>query len=366
MAYILNFSMMRIKEAWNLRTNCLSIETDDQFGQMYVICGVTSKTIDDDDARWVTSPSVELAVTSLSCISNLRMQCAISNPMIEVSQEDLESPWLISRCYEPWAGTVDKINSTAIRPGYPSYASVAEFYKNLFDNDVLKITKSDLDLARQVTVSLNEEKFQEGNVWNFAWHQLRRTGAVNMQGSELVSEPSMQYQLKHGTRAMSLYYGKGYSTARLNQSARNEYIDAMYEMLSKDLVFVSSERFISPHGTSRKSSIFGGINILDQKSLDLAIRKGMISWRPTLLGGCTKLGACPYGGVDNIIRCGGGDGKAPCADVIIDKSRQPQLIKFSEALDERLSGAEACSPLYESLSAQKRAIENILNAIKTK
>lgn len=42
MAYLLNFSLMRIDEGWSLRADCLEIENDSRFGQMCMLRGRTS------------------------------------------------------------------------------------------------------------------------------------------------------------------------------------------------------------------------------------------------------------------------------------------------------------------------------------
>ncbi|WP_454838357.1 hypothetical protein [Pseudomonas mohnii] len=364
-AYILNFSMMRIKEAWDLRSDCLKVENDKNFGPIYILSGASTKTIDDDDARWVTSPSTQLAVDALRCIAKLRMKCAIHHPTLIVEQEDLDNPWLVCRSYEPWAGAVDVQRSTSVRPNYPAYKYLIELYPKLFDLKHLAITEKDLEIARQVTIGLDCKKYAVGEIWSFGWHQLRRTGAVNMQGSDLVSDPSAQYQLKHATRAMSLYYGKGYSAVRLNKSARNEFLEAMYEMLSMEIKSLSSQKFISLSGNDRKDSLLQPLRLLDAKELEQAIKKGSISWRQTLLGGCMKNGPCPYGGVDNIIRCGGGDGRPPCADGLVDVSHETQLQEFHTNIEARIDRTVAGSPLHQSLLAQKTSVDNALKAINS-
>jgi len=35
LAYILNFSLMRVEEAWNLRAGCLEVEHDKNFGDIF-------------------------------------------------------------------------------------------------------------------------------------------------------------------------------------------------------------------------------------------------------------------------------------------------------------------------------------------
>lgn len=361
-AYILNFSMMRIDEAWRLRRNCLEIEEDDNFGKIYLLKGETTKTIDDDDARWVTSPSVNLAIEAMNSATSLRLEAAAANPVFTPNKEELENPWLaLSRC-EPWSAKCSRPDLST-RHNYPSYASIIKDYKNLFSTTETTITEEDLALARQITSNLDEQKYAAGRTWNFTWHQLRRTGAVNMMASSLVSDSSIQYQLKHASRAMSLYYGKGYSRARLNSSARSEYIATMYEVLARDVELLTSQNFISPHGDYQKSRILSEINILTTKQIEAAIKKGAMSWRPTIFGGCTKSGACPHGGVDNLARCGGSDGLSPCADMLIDKRNEERLLTLRKKLQVRLNIAIPDSPLANALATQAQSIDNVLNII---
>lgn len=363
-AYILNFSMMRIREAWNLRANCLQIEDDPLFGRFYLLNGVTTKTIDDNEAKWITSPSVKLAIDAMTTVSRLRIRCAVHNPNIEVADEYVENPWLIVRNYEPWASTSDSVRSVEIRPCYPSYAEFHRCFEFLYSSSELIVSKEDLDSTKNMTFGVDDDRYSEGKRWTFAWHQLRRTGAVNMQASELVSIPSMQYQLKHPSRAMSLYYGRGYSSVKLNRSARDEYLRAAYEVLAKEIQMVSSSNFSSPYGEARKSALIPDPKIITTKELEDSVKKGMYSWRPTILGGCTKLGSCPYGGLDNIAHCGGGDGSSPCIDAVFDIRKKDKFLELCKILDARIAAAPTNSPLMKSLNAQKRALENALNVIQ--
>jgi len=362
--YILNFSMMRIKEAWNLRSDCLREEHDPVLGTFFTLNGATTKTVDDPDAKWVTSPSVKLAVEAMTTVSRLRMRCAVDDPSVEAPEEYIKNPWLLVRNYEPWASSNDEVGSVGIRPSYPSYAEYLRTFGALYEHSELIVTKDDLAATRNVTFGTNEKRYSEGKPWIFGWHQLRRTGAVNMQASELVSIASMQYQLKHLSRAMSLYYGRGYSSARLNRSARDEFVRTAYEILAKEIQQASSNDFISPYGESRKASVIPAPNIITTKELEVALKKGMYSWRPTILGACTKLGACPYGGLDNIAHCGGGDGSSPCVDAVFDARKKSKFLELIENLDDRIAKAQVNSPLIKSLNAQKRSLENVLNVIQ--
>ncbi|SOY54119.1 Phage integrase family site specific recombinase [Cupriavidus taiwanensis] len=359
-AYLLNLSLMRINEAWSLRSDCLYIESDPAIGPVYLLQGKTTKFIEDDDARWVTSPHAALAVNVLRCVAMLRMICGQANPAVPNSPEEVKNPYLVVRPYEPWARAKNITLPTSIRSGYPCYQGVMNDHPKLFDVDELRIRDEDIEIARRITPNLDARIFAVGNIWPLSWHQLRRTGTVNMQASGIVSDESIQYQLKHATRAMSVYYGQGYSRLRLNNSVRTEYIRTMYELLSKEIAKLSSDRYVSPYGENRKNEILKIVNQRDHRKLLAAAKTGRVAWRETLLGGCTRRGPCEYGGIDNIVRCGGGDGAPPCADALFDKERVGKLIYLKRELAERLEDAPVGSPYKTSLEAQQRALENAI------
>lgn len=367
-AYILNFSLMRFNEAWNLKSDCLVIEHDSKFGDIYLLKGRTSKTIKDDEAFWVTSPSVAIAINAMKIISQLR------NKYILNSSNDLIYPkaptYLIGYETEPWTSGGARINKN-LRPIYRNYQKVYKHFPKLFDFNQLRISKQDFELAMVVTPSLSEE-YAVGKIWPLAWHQLRRSGAVNMQVSGLVSIESLQFQLKHATRAMSLYYGQNYTKVSLNKDAQNYYIRTMYEILGKELQKLASDRFVSPYGEKHKAEIVKFITTTDvDKIADLA-KKGTIIGRSVLLGFCANREPCPYGGIDNIAHCGGGspiDGHSiskngrPCVNVLYDQEQIGAVNNLEQMLDERLSMAPQNSPLKASLEAQKRSIESYKNVI---
>jgi hypothetical protein len=366
-AYILNFSLMRIDEGWSLRSDCLEIENDPRFGLMCSLRGCTSKTINDDNARWPTSPEVKLAVDAMSCISRLRMICADSSPDVPTTAADIQNPNLVVRPYEPW-GTCsadDLMRPLSVRPTPLNYLQVRDTFPKLFSLDELQLRQTDLQIARLVNPTLNSKKFVLGQPWPLAWHQLRRTGAVNMQASGLVSDASLQYLLKHASRAMSLYYGQGYSSLNLNEEARALYVRTMYEVLGKEIASLFSDRFVSPHGEKRKAEILGLIDATDSKKLSALARSGKISYRETLLGGCTKRGPCPYGGIDNIVRCAGADDGTACANVLYDRERAPEIHRLGKIIQSQISGAPEGSPYLESLEAQQRAVEKALHVIRS-
>jgi hypothetical protein len=64
-----------------------------------------------------------------------------------------------------------------------------------------------------------------------------------------------------------------------------------------------------------------------------------------------------------VARCGGGDGSAPCIDALYDREKAPQLLQLQRVIAIRLDEAPMGSPYRQSLEAQQRAVENVLDVI---
>ncbi|WP_330208510.1 hypothetical protein [Pseudomonas sp. Z13] len=160
LAYILNFSLMRVEEARNLRTGCLDVEHDKSFGDIFLLRGQTTKTLSDRDALWITSPSVAVAVKAMEVISLFRSLYAPHK-----AAGDLAGRYLSDFSYEPWSSLRNKGNHS-LRPSIQPYSGLLGHWK-LFDLERLRITTEDLKLARLATPTLPEE-YQVGAVWPLA------------------------------------------------------------------------------------------------------------------------------------------------------------------------------------------------------
>jgi hypothetical protein len=357
LAYIINFSLMRISEGLSLRVNCLKIENDALLGQIYFVCGPTTKSYEDNDAKWIVSPSTQVAIKAATVIANLRAKILTICSKNGTPVNESDNPELfISQC-EPWVKrTVAKYRRKSAPKSY--HTLFATRLSQVFDLKELTITKEDLDIALLVTPSLDINEYQVGKIWPLGWHELRRTGMVNMQASGIVSDASMQFQAKHARRAMSIYYGQGYSGVALNNRTRNEYICTMYEMMGKEIDRLFGDRFVSPYGENRKEEILRYVNHRDAKKVLSAAKQGLVTCRETLLGICTKRGPCKFGGIENITRCGGGDERSPCSDALFDREKDEAIAELIGTIDEQLLKSTVGSALHDSLLAQKRAAEN--------
>lgn len=363
-ALVINYSGMRIEEAQYLRVGCLHTENDPRVGKMYLLEGCSNKPLDEGDgAIWVTSPAVEPAIEALSCVARLRMKAATRTPNIPLDKGELGRPKLFNRSYDPWTTAANHKTSMKVQTIPRAYGDWKKVSPNLFDTEALKITAEDLETARLINPDLNSRRFAIGKTWPLAWHQLRRTIAVNMAASGLVSDASLQYQLKHLTRAMSLYYGQGYSRLSLNKNFRNEYIRTFYEVLGHQLAELLEPRFVSPYGESHKQNNLKLVLEADHADLKKLARKGTLSYRETLFGVCVRRGACPYGGVDNVSHCGGGSDGHPCSDALFDSSRTAEIRELGELIDSRINKAPEASAKLHGLLEQKLSVESVLNVL---
>lgn len=320
----------------------------------------------DNDACWIVAPSVSLAVEAMSFVSRLRMIPAAANPDVPTTDDDLKNPYLIIRPYEPWRAKSASISDPfGIRPSQIHYGSYVKRYPKLFSLQELTITTEDLEVAVKLTPTLDPVEYAVGKLWPSAWHQLRRTGVVNMLASGLVSDASLQYQLKHVSRIMTRYYGRGYYNIgfALNGEAHSEFIREMYNAVAREFLELQNDRFVSPHGPKRKDQILRLITEKNHSQLVAAAKAGKLAYRPTILGACTSIEPCPFGGIDCVVQCAGGNGKAACKDAIYDRQTIHKIMVLKNDAATRLATAPAGSPLKEALQYQLSALENVINVI---
>lgn len=365
LAYTLNFSLMRVEECNRLRSDCFEVEVDPLGTEIYLIRGSTTKTLEDNNARWIVSPSVKTAIDAMVSIASLRMLAAQENPYVSLPKELIDNPVLQCTSHEPWVPKRASQNKNSFKNAR-TYTESLKTWPKLFDENELRITEKDLEMANRLTNGLDPEKYSVGKVWPLAWHQLRRTGAVNMLASGLVSEFSVQYQLKHASRAMSQYYGQNYYKLKepLNEKARSFYLREMYESIVRDLKELQADHYVSPHTEKRKEQLLSEISEKDHKQLLAAAKSGKVSYRETFLGGCANLGPpCPLGGISNISSCMGFGDEKPCKSALIDKEKLPMINQLKDVLSSQINVVEIGTPLHESLQAQLESAERAIHVI---
>ncbi len=146
-----------------------------------------------------------------------------------------------------------------------------------------------------------------------------------------------------------------------------------YEAMGRQLVAVHTDRFISPYGDEHKAKLLasanGGesvnlISEVDAQHYEKAARKHLTNFRLTVLGGCMKNGQCDGDCVSSVGDCAGGDGDAPCINVLFDRSRADANKKRLEGVIEQLEMTSPGTPRYRFIEQEKRGLENYFAYIR--
>jgi hypothetical protein len=363
LAYTLNFTLARVSEGMNLRFNCLKWHDDEVYGRIPLIEGRTTKTIENDDALWVASPSVECAVIVMQSVATVR-----GITMSSKSQRD--NIFLMSANLDPWKKVRKNL---ALRPRAECFSIFLADHPLLFDEDELIITEEDFKIAIAASPTLDQNKFCIGKPWIFAWHQLRRTGAVNMFSSGEISDASIQLQLKHLSPIMTQYYGRGHTTLSLSEDIKSLIVNAQYEAMGQRLAETQSDRFISPFGAEHKEALISGcgnkelVNLIDEDRVakyQKAARAHQINFRVTAVGVCMKNGRCDGDGFSALGDCAGGSGRAPCANALFDRNRVDQNKIRLEMVIKQIESTQPDTLRHRYLEQERRGLENFFAYIR--
>ncbi|MBY0237445.1 MAG: hypothetical protein K2W93_20875, partial [Burkholderiaceae bacterium] len=242
--------------------------------------------------------------------------------------------------------------------------SVLDLFPRLLVAEQIAITEEDVRIARLLTPGLDVEAFKVGSPWSFSWHQLRRTGAVNMHSSGLVDDSSIQISLKHQSRVMTQYYGRNHSRLALCEETRTLFLRTMYQEISRDLRQLPSPQFVSALGESRKEAIVTFIKEADAATLDKAAKRSEVGARRIRAGFCVNHRPCPYGGIEAIAHCLGGDYGKGCPDLLLDVTKEGNIKLYEKVVDDQLKIVHSDSPRHQSLRAEKRAIERFYEVVE--
>ena len=360
--FILNFSMQRISEAMSLRADCLIIEQDERLGEIMLLIGETTKTDSDNDARWVVPKTVKKAVDVAATIAKWRLRHQPTDTA--TSKESGKAPFLRSWAWEPWARG-DGLGK--LRPSSLDYGTFVSRYPNVFEREKITVTEDDWKIALSLTPNLGKKaEFGIGLPWKFSAHQLRRTTSVNMFASNMVTDHSLQWNMKHLSREMTLYYGRNYTNLRLNSEVETAVTVESYRAIYRQLRAVVEDfsEFVRPH--AKETFLPDIINLIDrrdEKAINALIKQDKVGCRKILLGICVKPGSCEYGGIESVAKCAGADGKGVCADVIFERKKAPELSRLKQSHERELKNVERNSLRYGYLKKEIYAIGIYLDVI---
>lgn len=161
----------------------------------------------------------------------------------------------------------------------------------------------------------SDPEFAVGQPWPLTSHQFRRSLAFYGASSGFISLPTLRAQFKHMTIEMSHYYANHYGNIR---TVFGYYDDKKKEFVLPSTHFAFEYQMAMPMAVANQliadvllseEPLFGGTGSYAEKQKDRVrtgeiqigyvradterrVTSGAISYRPTLLGGCTKTGHC--------------------------------------------------------------------------
>lgn len=155
--------------------------------------------------------------------------------------------------------------------------------------------------------------------------------AVYAAQSGLVSLPSLKRMLQHTLLQMALYYTKGFATAKYlfedldpdtAKYFKAQAIPAESSLFLKDVIMEEA----TLHGAAGtfyerniKDSFLGNIATNFSETLK-KVKRGLMSYRDTFLGGCLKVGECYERAHHNYVAC------LDCSNACIKERKLDQAI----------------------------------------
>lgn len=313
------FTAMRECEAYLLKEGCVK-----KIGpNTYSVSGLSVKLSKDPrPAKWITSKSILLPYHCAQSITRL-----IKKYM--PARINTEKKLFLSVSYLPIANEYEQkqkdtelyqgaLNPNRMEQTFPQTIITYEDYEELVMLDPLRNWASNSD-------------FQVGQNWNLTTHQFRRSMAVYAAQSGLVSLPSLKRMLHHTLLQMSVYYTKGFATAKFLFSEQNpdlaelfqaQTVNAEASLFLKDVIMEKAklhgaagtwyERHVKKDYTTNIVTNF-------QETLK-KVKDGLLSYKETILGGCFKVGECKERAHHNFISC------VDCSSACIKEKKLDQAI----------------------------------------
>jgi len=242
--------------------------------------------------------------------------------------------------------------------------SFNSYYINKDDFDI--VVASDPDRNFQ-----DNPKFQIGNPWHLTSHQFRRSLAYYASGSGLVSMPTIKRQFKHTSLAMARYYSRNFEQIKtifgFYDEEKGEYILPDGHMAYKfqmampiniadqilgdvtgddNQLFGKTGSFIE---RQKEKLDRGDIHIMEVRQDTIKrLERGELSYRGTLLGGCTKIGSCDTAMLGEFTEC------LTC---------EGSIIKMN-LVEKQIAESESELAIYEQDSCEYQLVNEDLKKLK--
>ncbi len=320
------YTGMRSSEVMNLKVNSLKEEN-----HTYRIFSTTSKLEGRyKKVSWITSKEIKKVIQLLESLN------VIAYKKYNIPKE---YQYLF-------------INHLYILGKYTSFNEKNIKAKNFEKDDSIavdiKISNDDINELEAIEPFRDwesEKNFKIGNNWVFKSHQYRRSLVVYSIQSGLVSLGSLQNQLKHLFREMTLYYAKGTSFSNHIQGINNNHLIKEIKNAKDELdtlayiknVLFSDEKLFGTHGKvienefKNKTVEFKTFFLENREKTIKQFKNGVIAYKETPLGGCIAIEACDSRLLRSVTAC------FDCYGAILKPSKVDNVIqkqtKFLEFLD---------------------------------
>lgn len=193
----------------------------------------------------------------------------------------------------------------------------------------------------------SDDKFAVGKIWPLKTHQFRRSLAFYASNSGFVSLPTLRVQFKQLTLEMTRYYANNFENLKTifgyyddevgDFSISSSHVSLEFQMgipisISNQIIndLFSSVEFIyggtGSYMEKQKARIDSGevvIGDVRRETIERA-RRGELCYRPTILGGCSKVGRCDFFMLGDFTAC------LSCEDAIIKLDKVESAIVMTD------------------------------------
>lgn len=348
------YTGMRQEECLRMQYNCLQDK-------------VVSDPVVDESGDIVDRPRMVSVISSTTKFSGYKRVTSWMAPdlvvkVIQILQEiasGLALLWGVKAEDCPLFASSSIIRSSKARFSVPVFENaLARGADGVLSKSAFRITEEDLNSLQQTDPDRDfksEEDFLVGNYWPLSSHQFRRSLAFYAANSGFVSLSTVSAQFKHTSRLMTQYYSRGHENLLSifgvwdeslgKYIAPNSHVFQDFQMavpihavnlLFKD-IFSSDSTLMGGAGSylekTKKRLESGELSLLKAKkeTIEMA-NKGEISYRRTLLGGCTKVGPCNdymLGNMTACLACPGANIRDDMLRECIDRSKK-EISAFDE------------------------------------
>lgn len=377
------YTGMRNDEVNRLKYNCIQERVidksvTDEFGNILVpnkvielITTTTKFSGFQEEDSWFAHPVVLDAITVLRRIAK-----GYSN-MVGIDEK--ECPLLVSTVKIFMKSmSADRVEVSIFKTGARSFINKPEFQITLDDFNVLQASDPSRDFAL-------DENFQCGSNWPLTTHQFRRSLAFYAVNSKFVSLPTLMRQFKHLTQEMTKYYSRNNENVKtifghydvkegkyvlpLSHVAYEFQVGmslATAEAILADLL----DKDVRLHGKTggylekERAKLLNGEVLVEQFKEETIkkARNGEISYRKTLLGGCTNNETCECLILGEFAECL----TSKCAVITSSRieslilSTQKELLSYEPGSIEYLATESELEDLfrYKKYSIERCQIEN--------